>query len=722
MKTRLRIFIALNVIFLFTWVVYLFILQLFDPHNFESTIALRQNPSKNLIIPNRGNIYDRNGQLLVSSIKHYQIDLDKNTVKKFVQTNPEHEINEIYQHIAEIIAENSSEKSSSLAKKITASSSSSVLLSNDISESQLVKIKKTVKENKYPGLVHNFSYIKRSYPKDKLAASLLGMVKSNKDSGEYDPGSSFYQLKGLTGLEATFNEELSGKFGWQETITDANNKRIPFLFLKEKKAQNGYSIKLTIDNNIQEILEENLKKDLKKYSAKHAIGVIMDPATGEIIAMSGIAASDESRSASYLRSLKNLAAGFMFEPGSTLKPITALLALENKIFDPDDVIECKNYEVEGRLIRDAHQHSHLNFRDIIAYSSNVGISKIVEKVGPQMLYDRMIAMGFGQKTGSNLSGEASGIFRKLRDWQGYSLHSISFGQEVAVTALQLAKAYSCFANGGKVMQPYFVKEIRDEQNNLIKEFKPKKIRTISNQKSLDTLKVFLRNVIDYGTATSTKIDYLEIAGKTGTAEKMIEGEQGYSKDKYTPVFAGFFPVKEPRYVMIIVFDEPEYKYHFSSSSAVPTFRNIVVSMLNRPDNKMITEIKEKYINYIEMPDLIGKTLEETELILQKEKISFNLISDSKDGCVINQFPQPGISFDASEKVLVILDKVETLENEEVIDHVMPDFGGLTVRQALYSAVRRNIKLTVKGTGVVVSQSIPPGSKTDFGEECIITAN
>jgi len=548
------------------------------------------------------------------------------------------------------------------------------------------------------------------------------MVKGNKENGDYDPENDFYQLKGLTGLEATFNEDLAGKFGWQETINDANNKRIPFLFLKEKQAQSGYSIKLTLDNNIQEILEENLKKGLISYEAKHAIGVIMDPFSGEVIAMSGIASGDEKRSASYLRSLKNLSTGFLFEPGSTLKPITALLALENKIFKPDDIIECRKYEVAGRIIRDSHEHSHLNFRDIIAYSSNVGISKIVEQVGSETLYDRMIAMGFGQKTGSNLAGEASGIFRKLRDWQGYSLHSISFGQEIAVTALQLAKAYSGFANGGKIMQPYMVKEIRDIDNNLIKEFKPKKIREISNERSLDTLKVFLRNVVDYGTAVLTRLDYLEIAGKTGTAEKIIKGETEYSEDKYTSVFCGFFPVKEPKYVMIIIFDEPDYDYHFASLSAVPTFKNIVVSMLNRPDNPIITDIKAKTIDYTIMPDLIGRSSLDMQNILQKKNITFNIISGSEDGLVIDQFPQPGVEFDISEKVIVILDKESMAKDVAILEYTMPELRGLTVRNALFSAVKGNIKLSVKGAGVVVSQSIPPGRKTEFGEKCNIVAN
>lgn len=720
MKTRLRIFVILNSLILITWIIYLFTLQLLDPHDFRETIAIRQNPSKKLLIPNRGNIYDRNGQLLVSSIKYYQLDLDMRLIRKYAEQDPDTDFKLICDEIATIISEHAPEKRDIILRKLL-NYTSSVQLSDEVTESQLIKIKRKFKENSYPGLVTNFSYIKRSYPKAKLAASLLGMVKDNKESLEVSPQNSFYQLKGLSGLEATYDSYLAGKFGWQETINDANNKRIPFLFLKEKPPENGYSLTLTLDSNIQEILEENLKKGLKEYSARHAIGVIMDPLSGEVLAMSGIAAEQMNRSASYLRAMKNLATGFLFEPGSTLKPITALLALEHGIYQPDDVIECKNYHIANRIIRDSHEHSHLNFRDIIAYSSNVGISKIVEKVGPEKLYDRMIALGFGQKTGSNLAGEETGIFRKLQDWQGYSLHSISFGQEIAVTALQLAKAYACFANGGNVMQPYFIKEIKDETGHILKTFEPKRIRRISDKSSLDTLKVFLRNVVDYGTATLTKLDYIDVAGKTGTAEKIIKGETEYSKDKYTSIFTGFFPYDDPRYVMVILFDEPDYKYHFASLSAVPIFKNVVVSMLNRPDNHLITELKEEKVEFAMMPDLIGKNQKEVKEILEKEEIKYNLISSSEEALVVSQFPQPEVEFDRSEKVIVILDKEEPPNDEEVLAYVMPDLTGLTVRKALSTTVRRNIKLAVKGAGVIVSQSIPPGSKTDYGEKCIVVA-
>ncbi len=722
MKIRLSIFIILNFIFVLLWVVYLFTIQILDPFNFKDTIEIRQNPSKKIIVAERGNIYDRNSELLVSSIKYYQIDIDKNAILKHCKRNPDKKVSKIYSSIASIVSNYTDISKKKIQQKLNKINRyTSVLISDNITESQLTKIRSDFKEKRIPGLVINFKKYRRSYPKNKLAASLLGMIRSNEEENNFDTRNNFYKLYGVCGIESTFEKELSGKFGWQETIYDANNKRIPFLFLKEKEAQNGNSLILTIDCNIQEILEENLENGLETFKANKAIGIIMEPFSGEIIAMAGIGKEDINKSAAILRAMPNLATSFMFEPGSTLKPVTALLALERNIYSSTDKIDCRNYIIEDRTIKDSHEYNFLSFKDIIAYSSNVGISKIVDEIGSEVLYERLIAMGCGQKTGSNLAGEASGIFRKLKEWQGYSLHSISFGQEISVTALQLANMYCTFANNGNVMQPYLIKEIRDQKDNIIRKFGPKILRSISDKNSLDTLKVFLKNVVDYGTGVVTKINYLEIAGKTGTAEKIIKGETTYSKEKYISVFVGFFPVDIPKYVIVIVFDEPDYDFHYASSSTVPIFRNIVKKIISRPESDIIVDTKQGKTEYNQMPDIIGKTKQQVCEILRKKNILYNLVLKDQDGLVVNQYPQPKVAFDKTEKVIVILDKEHNQTEVEALDYVMPNLQGLTVRKALFEAVKKNIKLIISGNGIIVSQSIPPGKKIKFGEICKIKA-
>lgn len=712
----------LNALLVLIWIVYLFQIQILDAHNLQSTIDIRQNPSKKIINPLRGNIYDADQNLLVSSIKYYQIDQDMQAVKKYCARN-EKDLSAIIDSISTIISENSDLEKKWLKAKLT-KADGSVFLSEKISETELFQITSRMENLKIPGLIKNFSKIKRTYPQGKLGSNFLGIIDDNREENDQE---EIYSMKGISGLEYTYDEKLRGKYGWQETIHDANNKRIPFLFLKERPPKNGNSLVLTIDNDLQEILEESLYEGLKKYQAKNAIGIIMNPHSGAVLAMSGLNKDDQEKTALELRAKANLPVSFMFESGSTLKPITALLALEHNIYKPSDMIDCRDYHLEygdvERVIKDDHKFTKLNFKDIIAHSSNVGISKIVEKIGSKSLYERMIALGFGHKIGADIAGEASGIFRKLKDWQGFSLHSISFGQEISVTALQLANAYCSFTNGGKIMQPYLVQKVIDENGRTVENHQPKVLRTISDKTSLDTLKVFLRSVVDYGTATGTKFDFLEIAGKTGTAEKSFGGNIGYSEEKYTSVFAGFFPVQEPKYVIVIVYDEADYKSYsyYASMSAVPTFKKVVNRIINLPKSDIIVEIKEEQKDYVFAPSVFGMSRLEAETTLNSSGISFEIVEKNPHGKVVNQFPKPNAAFDKTERVIVILDTAEQKQDVEAFDYDMPNLKGLTLKKALALANRKNIRLISMGNGIIYEQSIPAGSKTKFGEKCVVKA-
>lgn len=722
MKFRFTFFLMLNAILVLTWIVYLFQIQILDAHNLQATVDIRQNPAKKIITPLRGNIYDANQNLLASSIKYYQIDQDMRALRKYCLRNDK-DITSLIDSIATIISQNSELKKKWIQQKLS-KARESVFLTEEISETQLFQITKRMEQLSIPGLIKTFSKIKRSYPQGKLGSNFLGMTDDNR---EEIGGEGIYQLKGISGLEYTFNDKLSGNYGWQETIHDANNQRIPFLFLKERPPENGKSLVLTIDNDFQEILEESLSEGVKKYKAKNAIGIIMEANSGAVLAMTGINEDDDQKTAAELRARANLPVSFMFEPGSTLKPITALLALEKNLYKPSDQIDCRDYHLKygdvERVIKDDHKFIKLNFKDIIAHSSNVGISKIVEKIGSKTLYERMIALGFGHKISADIAGEASGILRKPEDWQGFSLHSISFGQEISVTALQLANAYCALANGGNVMQPYLVQRVIDENGKTIINHQPQVLRTISDKSSLDTLKVFLKSVVDYGTATGTKFDYLEVAGKTGTAEKSLGGKVGYSEEKYTSVFAGFFPVNEPKYVIVIVYDEADYESYsyYASMSAVPTFKKVVSKIVNLPKSDIIVEVKEEQKEYIFAPSLFGMNRLEAESTLKSHGISFEIVEKNPAGKVINQFPKPNVAFDKEENLIVILDTEEHKQDVDMFDYKMPDFRGLTLRKALALANRKNIRLISHGNGVIFEQSVPVGAKTKFGEKCVVKA-
>ena len=710
-------------ILLCVWCIYLFVLQVLDPHDFAETITLRQHPSKQINIPHRGDILDCHGKILVSSIKLFQIDFDRNLLFNACKDDSTRNLRSELKTVAQIIADNSDISRNTLQSKLLKKPyNTSIFIAENIPENQINAISARLKEQKIPGLMKQFCNMKRTYSQDRLASRLLGMVRKTTTDDEFAK-ESIYRLKGVCGLEATFDDQLTGIYGWDETIHDANNNRIPKLDLRHRQTQDGHSLYLTIDSKYQEILEENLQSGLKKYRAKHAIGIVMDCHTGAIKAMAGFADTDLNREASVLRSLSNLPVSFMFEPGSVMKPFVALLALEENIYHPNDVIDCRPYVMPERTITDDHEFSELSFRDIIAYSSNVGISKIVEQVGSNVLYERLISLGFGHRTGSNIAGEAPGIFHKLKDWQGFSLHSISFGQEISVTALQLANAYCAVANGGHLMLPYIVDHIQDQEGHIIEQQQPKILREVSDPTSLDTLKYFLKNVVDYGTAKGAKLDFVTTAGKTGTAEKIIQGEREYSKDKFTSVFAGFFPVEEPQYVIIIVYDEANFEdySYYASLSAVPTFRDVVIDLVNLSSSDIIPTIRSAQCTFVEMPDLTGLAQKKAEKALAKLNIEGQFIVKHGNGVVVNQFPKGGVSFSPTNKPSIIIGEKPKVEDQVLTANTMPQLYGLTLRRAITLARKLNIQLKMKGHGVIRWQSIPSGNPIKYGDTCTVKA-
>ena len=270
------------------------------------------------------------------------------------------------------------------------------------------------------------------------------------------------------------------------------------------------------------------------------------PNTGRILALAGVSPEDRNIDPGLVRVKSNIPLSFMFEPGSTMKPLTMLPALEHKLVRPNEKIACGVYQVGKRTIRDTHHYGALTPKEIIAKSSNVGVAKIAERIGKKRLYEKFISLGYGQKTGLGLYGESSGLFRKPDDWYGYTLHSLSFGQAISVNALQHMTAFSAVANVCKMMKPYIVDSITNKTGQVIQQFEPEVLREIASKAVTDTIRSYMKAVIDDGTGKHIKMDYITIAGKTGTAQKNVEGTRGYSSGKYTSVFVlSLIHISEP---------------------------------------------------------------------------------------------------------------------------------------------------------------------------------
>jgi cell division protein FtsI (penicillin-binding protein 3) len=401
---------------------------------------------------------------------------------------------------------------------------------------------------------------KRIYPNSYLASHIIGF--SGMDN------------IGLEGVERSYNNYLKGVPGWAIFLRDARLKKLD-IWEKMVLPQDGMDIVLTIDEVIQYIAERELDKAFKNFHAKGASIVVMDPHTGRILAMASRPTYDLNNHSGVSKdSIRNRVICDLFEPGSVFKIVTASAALEEKRVTESDVFFCENgaYRVGGRILHDHTSHGNLTFKQVIEESSNIGTVKVAQLLGADTVYRYVRAFGFGSKLGIDLSGEISGMISPPRLWSKTSITAIPIGQEVGVTALQLASAISVIANGGQLMKPYIIDSVRDNQGRVIKQNKPVLIRKVISVDTALRIKKILTGVIEEGTGKLAKVMGFSAAGKTGTAQK-LEPDGSYSHSKFTASFIGFSPAEDPLLTIVVTVDEPHPVY-FGGVVAAPVFQKV----------------------------------------------------------------------------------------------------------------------------------------------------
>jgi cell division protein FtsI (penicillin-binding protein 3) len=417
---------------------------------------------------------------------------------------------------------------------------------------------------------------KRIYPNSYLASHIIGF--SGMDN------------IGLEGVERGFNKYLKGTPGWAIFLRDARLKKLD-IWEKMVLPVDGMDLVLTIDEVIQYIAERELEKAFKDFHAKGASIVVMDPHTGRILAMANRPTYDlNDHSGVGKDSIRNRAICDLFEPGSVFKIVTASAALEEKKVTEDDVFFCENgaYRVGGRILHDHTSHGNLTFRQVIEESSNIGTVKVAQLLGADTLYRYIKGFGFGSKLGIDLSGEISGMLSPTRLWSKTSISAVPIGQEVGVTALQLASAISVIANGGQLMKPYIIDSVRDNQGRIIKQNKPVLIRKVISVDTAMRIKKILTGVIEEGTGKLGKVLGFSAAGKTGTAQK-IEPDGSYSHSKFVASFIGFSPAEDPLLTIVVTVDEP-HPYYFGGVVAAPVFQKVAGDVIRYlKGNQMPTE-------------------------------------------------------------------------------------------------------------------------------------
>jgi len=449
------------------------------------------------------------------------------------------------------------------------SSKSFVWLARKVSPSLIKRVKSLdiqgigfVKENR------------RFYPNAELASHVVGF--------------SGIDGSGLGGIELAQDTQIKGKVEFVRAERDALGKRTLPKDLGFEDYLTGNSIVLTIDKTIQYTAEKELANAVRKSGAKGGTAIVMDPKTGEVLAMANYPQFNPNDISSYPQAaLKNKAIVDTYEPGSTFKVFLLAAALEEGVVKPGDKFFCENGSMEfaGKVIHDTHKHGTLTVREIMKVSSNIGAAKIAVKLGKERYHGYLSSFGFGSPTGIELKGEGSGILRSMKTWSKLELANISFGQGVSVTPLQLTTAFSAIANGGYLMKPYLVKDILDKDGKVIKRNQPQIVKKIiSGETALKVTEMLRDAVAEGGTGTAAALAGYDVAGKTGTAQK-VSGGRGYAGNKHVASFIGFVPAQSPKLVVLVAIDEPE-GVQYGGVVAAPVFKAIAESSLrylNTPD-------------------------------------------------------------------------------------------------------------------------------------------
>ena len=496
---------------------------------------------------------------------------------------------------------------------------------------------------------------RRFYPNFELAAHIIGFV--GMDS------------QGLEGLEKAYERYLKTANNYVVLERDALGRWI-YIPEREKDMNAPYDLHLTLDLRIQYIAERELKREVMEQRAGGGMVVVMEPATGKILAMAGQPSFNPNLFEEYgTAQWRNRAVADSFEPGSLMKVFLLAAALKEGTTKENDVIFCENGSetIQGHTIHDMSPHAWLSTRDIIRYSSNIGAYKVGKKLGAARYFRYLNAFGFTEQSGIDLLGESPGEIHPAASWSPIDLAIISFGQGVSVTSLQLITALSAIANGGSLMKPYLVERITDEEGKVVADFSPQVRRKILSPELCRRITAVMKEVVASGTGTRGQIPGYEIAGKTATAQKVDPRTGKYANDKNIASFMGFLPADDPKIAILVVVDEPR-RAQYGGTTAAPCFKRVAEELVHYlgipptgagynkklilaqlPEGKKQRENKARAAFRQGMPDLRGLTLRKALARLDGEKVQIRLAGS---GVLVAQRPNPGDALKEGSEVFL----------------------------------------------------------------------
>jgi len=665
--------------------------------------ALEQWTKSIEIKAKRGTIYDRNGKELAISVSSHTVWASPADIK-----NPE----ETAKKVAEVLELDEKEVYEKITKKV-----------NVIKIKQWITMEETKKLREL-----NLSGIeivddnKRFYPYGAFASYILGFTDIDNN--------------GLYGIERTYDKYLSGASGRWVKIEDARGVEMPYGGEKVYEPENGLNVVLTIDETIQHFAEKAAKEALERTKAKNVAILVMEPKTGDILALANLPQYDpnnprepldpelkeqwknltqEELEKEWYDMWRNFSINDSYEPGSTFKLIVSAAALEEGAVNVDTHFYCGGFvrDIPGVVLKCArwyNPHGSQNFKEALENSCNVAFVDVGRRLGKEKLYEYIKAFGFGEPTGIELTGEQGGIIPASTDViKEVNLATMSYGHGIAVTPIQLLTAVSAIANGGKLMVSRVVSKLVDNEGNVVKTIEPVVKRQVISESTAKTLLELMEGVVSEGTGSNAYVPGYRVAGKTGTAQKIIDGR--YAPGKYIGSFVAVAPADEPKIAVLVIVDEPQGVY-YGGSVAAPVAGDLIEETLNYLDvpPKYTEEEKEKYENTQVVPDVRNKKIEEAGKILTE--LGFRYTTESYDfsenSIVIEQFPLPGTEVTLGSIVDLYLD-VDYIRDNKI---VVPDVTGKTREEIINILKGIGLNYEFQGQGKAIDQDPKPGTEVE----------
>jgi stage V sporulation protein D (sporulation-specific penicillin-binding protein) len=661
----------------------------------------------------RGTIYDRKGKELALSLTKYTVWAEPNNIK----SSKGKDLREDYSKVlAEVLEEDKN-----------------AILDELNSDKNIVRVKRWIDYDKAQELKkHKLRGMwivkdnKRFYPYGNFASHVIGHVSGDNS--------------GMSGIENKYDKDLRGLPGRKKISTDVIGREIPYGNGKYNDPKDGMNIVLTIDEVIQHYAEEAVEKALINANAKKAYAIVMNPKTGEILSMVSKPDYDpnkprmpvypvyqqridsgESQLNVLLDMWRNPMVNDIYEPGSTFKLIVAASTLEEDVVKADEKFYDKGYiMVADRMIKDAiypKSHGQETFAEAIQNSCNPVFVQVGQRLGLDKLYEYIQAFGITEKTGIDLPGEGKGIIYKKKDVGPVELATMSFGQGISMTPIQLISAVASIANDGKLMKPRVVKEFIDNNKEVVQRFEPEEIRNVISEDTAKLLRSIMEDEVTKGGGKNAYISGYHVGGKTGTAQKVINGR--YAKGKYISSFVGIAPADNPKVVVLVVVDEPNVQSYYGGSVAAPAVKDIIYNTLRYLNVKPVYTEKEKQELIKEettVPEVRNLTLQNAGKILLNNKLNFTIepnMNVNGNEKVIDMFPKSGVKIPIESNVILYV-KGKNESNKVTV----PNVEGKTIKEVSNIFEGLGLRFKATGDGKAVTQN--PSANTQVESNSIVT--